>query len=76
MSKQKDSEDGIKPPDDSLNNYFDDLLGGEDLLEQAFASIDVRPMPVAAGAGSARVVALPTKKILRKSLRNRFCVQK
>lgn len=66
MSKQKDSEDGIKPPDDSLNNYFDDLLGGEDLLEQAFASIDVRPMPVAAGAGSARVVALPTKKNLEE----------
>lgn len=66
MSKQKDSEDGIKPPDDSLNNYFNDLLGGEDLLEQAFASIDARPMPVAAGAGSARVVALPTKKNLEE----------
>ncbi|WP_062060384.1 chemotaxis protein CheW [Cellvibrio sp. OA-2007] len=64
MTKQKDSGDSIKPPDDSLNNYFDDLLGGEDLLEQAFNAMDERPMPVAAGAGSARVVALPTKKNL------------
>lgn len=66
MSKQKDSGDNIKPPEDSLSNYFDDLLGGEDLLEQAFAVIDERPMPVAAGGGSARVVTLPTKKNLEE----------
>jgi purine-binding chemotaxis protein CheW len=66
VTKQKDSGDGIKPPDDSLTNYFDDLLGGEDLLEQAFNAVDERPMPVAAGAGSARVVALPTKKNLEE----------
>lgn len=62
MSKRKDSGDGIRPPDDSLSNYFDDLLGGEDLLEHAFAAIGERPMPVAAGSGGARVVSLPTKK--------------
>lgn len=62
MSKRKDSGDDIKPPDDSLSNYFDDLLGGEDLLEHAFSAIDERPMPVAAGSGGARVVSLPTKK--------------
>ena len=66
MSRQKDSGDNIKPPEDSLSNYFDDLLGGEDLLEQAFAVIDERPMPVAAGGGSARVVTLPTKKNLEE----------
>ncbi len=66
MTKQKDSGDNIKPPDDSLSNYFDDLLGGEDLLEQAFNAIDERAMPVAAGAGSARVVVLPTKKNLEE----------
>lgn len=66
MSKQKDLGDNIKPPDDSLSNYFDDLLSGEDLLEQAFAEIDARPMPVAAGLGSARVVVLPTKKNLEE----------
>ncbi|WP_331352333.1 chemotaxis protein CheW [Cellvibrio sp. UBA7671] len=62
MSKRKDSGDDIKPPDDSLSNYFDDLLGGEDVLEQAFAAMDERPMPIAAGSGGARVVSLPTKK--------------
>lgn len=62
MSKRQGSGDNIKPPDDSLSNYFDDLLGGEDLLEHAFAAIDERPMPVAASSGGARVVSLPTKK--------------
>lgn len=62
MSKRQGSGDNIKPPDDSLSNYFDDLLGGEDLLEHAFAVIDERPMPVAASSGGARVVSLPTKK--------------
>lgn len=62
MSKRKDSGDSIKPPDDSLSSYFDDLLGGEDLLEHAFTAIDERQMPVAASSGGARVVSLPTKK--------------
>lgn len=62
MTKRKDNGDGIRPPDDSLSDYFDDLLGGEDLLDQALAVIDERPMPVAAGSGGARVVSLPTKK--------------
>lgn len=62
MTKRKNSGDDIRPPDDSLSNYFDDLLGGEDLLEHALAAIDERPMPIAAGSGGARVVSLPTKK--------------
>ncbi|HEY0891647.1 MAG TPA: chemotaxis protein CheW [Cellvibrio sp.] len=62
MSNRKDSGDDIKPPDDSLSHYFDDLLGGEDLLEHVFAAIDERSMPIAAGSGGARVVSLPTKK--------------
>jgi len=63
VSKRKDTGDDIKPPDDSLSNYFDDLLGDGDLLEHTFASINERPMPVAASSGGARVVSLPTKKI-------------
>lgn len=66
MSNRKTPDDIIKPPDDSLSNYFDDLLGGEDLLDQAFAAIDERPMPVAASSGGARVVSLPTKKNLEE----------
>jgi purine-binding chemotaxis protein CheW len=62
VSKRKDSGDNIAPPSDSLSNYFEDLLGGDDLLEQAFAAIDERPIPVAASSGGARVVSLPTKK--------------
>jgi purine-binding chemotaxis protein CheW len=62
VSKRKDNGGDIAPPDDSLSNYFDDLLGGEGLLEQAFAAIDERPMPVAANSGGARIVSLPTKK--------------
>jgi len=62
VSKRQDSGDNIKPPDDSLSSYFDDLLGGQDLLEHAFGAIDERPMPVAASSGGARVVSLPTKK--------------
>jgi len=62
VSKRKDSGDSIKPPDDSLSSYFDELLGGEDLLEHAFTTIDERQMPVAASSGGARVVSLPTKK--------------
>jgi len=62
VSKRKDSGDSIKPPDDSLSSYFDELLGGEDLLEHAFTTIDERQMPVVASSGGARVVSLPTKK--------------
>lgn len=66
MNNRKNPDDTIKPPDDSLSNYFNDLLGGEDLLDQAFAAIDERPMPVAASSGGARVVSLPTKKNLEE----------
>lgn len=65
MSKRRETGDNIAPPDDSLSNYFEDLLGGEDLLEQAFAVIDERSTineRVATGSGGARVVSLPTKK--------------
>lgn len=62
MSNPKNPDDVIKPPDASLNNYFDDLLGEEDLLEHAFTAIDERHIPVAASSGGARVIALPTKK--------------
>ena len=60
MSTRKESGNSIKPPDDSLSNYFDDLLGGEGVLEQVFAAIDERS--VSASSGGARVVSLPTKK--------------
>ncbi len=67
MSKRKDSGSDIAPPDHSLSNYFDDLLGGGDLLEQAFAAMDERPIPVAAGSGGARVVSLPTNLPTKKN---------
>jgi len=66
VSNRKGSDDNIKPPDDSLSTYFDDLLGEANLLEHAFAAIDERPMPVAASSGGARVVSLPTKKNLEE----------
>ncbi len=66
MSKGKHSGNDIRPPDDSLSNYFDDLLGDgiavDDMLGQALATIDERATAVAAGSGGARVVSLPTKK--------------
>lgn len=68
MSKRNHNGEGdgngsdIAPPADSLSNYFDDLLGGEDLLEQVFVAIDERPIAVAASSGGARIVSLPTKK--------------
>jgi len=65
VSKRRETGDNIAPPDDSLSNYFEDLLGGEDLLEHAFAVIDERSTitgRVATGSGGARVVSLPTKK--------------
>jgi purine-binding chemotaxis protein CheW len=67
VSKRKGGGGDIAPPDDSLRNYFDDLLsddllGAKDLHEQAFAATDARAMPVAASSGGARIVSLPTKK--------------
>ena len=67
MTNNRKTGDGIKPPDDSLSNYFDDLLGGEDSLEQSFTVIDERSLHLAAGSGGARVVSLPTKKNLEES---------
>lgn len=64
MSGKKEG-DGIVPPDHSLSSYFDDLLS-EDLLDQAFAAIDERPVSLATGSGGARVVSLPTKKNLEE----------
>lgn len=66
MNNRKGSDDNIKPPDDSLSSYFDDLLGEESFLEHAFAAIDERAMPVAVSSGGARVVSLPTKKNLEE----------
>lgn len=66
MTKSKHNDDGIRPPDNSLSNYFDDLLGGEDLLDQVLTAIDERPMSIAASSGGARVVSLPTKKNLEE----------
>lgn len=64
MSKSPD--DIIKAPDDSLSNYFDDLLGSSGAFEdQGIAEVRSIPMvanAMVANAGMARVVALPTKK--------------
>lgn len=62
MSKRNDTGDSIRPPDDSLINYFDELLGDGEAFAQGFSLLDERPMPVAASSGGARVVSLPTKK--------------
>ena len=79
MSKSKDLEGEIKSPDDSLSNYFDDLLGGsfdnENLLDQALATINEHSAPMAAGSGGARIVSLPTNKAIegkRKKLELRI----
>jgi purine-binding chemotaxis protein CheW len=64
VSKRPDNGDEIRSPDDSLANYFDDLLGCDDLLDLALASLDERPLSFAAASGGARVVSLPTKKTL------------
>lgn len=52
-------------PDDILNSYLDDLLGGEDPLGAALGEMESR-ITLAATAGSARVVPLPTKKAIEK----------
>lgn len=65
MSSKQSSGDGVTP-DDILNSYLDDLLGGEDPLGAALGAIDSQLTPLAANAGSARVVPLPTKKMIEK----------
>lgn len=53
-------------PDDILNSYLDDLLGGEDPLGAALEAMEPQITPLAANAGSARVVPLPAKKPVEK----------
>jgi purine-binding chemotaxis protein CheW len=62
VTKQKTPNGDIESPDVSLSHYFDDLLGIGDVLDEAFAAVESRTMPVAANSGLARVVNLPTKK--------------
>lgn len=62
MSSKQSSGNGTPTPDDILNGYLDDLLGGEDPLGTALEVMDAQITPLAANAGSARVVPLPTKK--------------
>lgn len=66
MSSKQSSGDGTVTPDDILNSYLDDLLGGEDPLGAALGEMDSRITTLAATAGSARVVPLPTKKAIEK----------
>lgn len=66
MSSKQSSGDGITTPDDIINTYLDDLLGSEDPLGVALGATDVQLTPIAANAGPARVVPLPTKKTLDK----------
>lgn len=74
MSSKQSSGDGMTTPDDILNNYLDDLLGGEDPLGVALVAIDTQLTSLAANAGSARVVPLPTKKPTDKT--NEFAESK
>ncbi len=67
MSSKQSSGDDVPSPDDILNNYLDDLLGGEDPLGVALGAMDIQITPLAANAGSARVVPLPTKKTFEKT---------
>jgi purine-binding chemotaxis protein CheW len=53
-------------PDDILNSYLDDLLGGEDLLGAALDAMEPQITPLVANVGSARVVHLPAKKPVEK----------
>lgn len=68
MSSKQSSGDGISTPDDILNSYLDDLLGSEDPLGAALGAMDSQITSLAANAGSARVVPLPTKKAPEKPL--------
>ena len=62
MSSKSSSGDGNSSPDDILNNYLNDLLGG-DPLGVALEAMESQITPLAVNAGLARVVPLPTKKI-------------
>lgn len=70
MSKRPGDGGEFSSPDDSLANYFDDLLGGEELLDQALATIDEQAIPLVGTSGGtsggARVVSLPTKKTVEE----------
>ncbi len=66
MSSKQSSGDGLASPDDILNSYLDDLLGGEDPLGAALESMENQIAPLAANAGSARVVPLLTKRAVEK----------
>lgn len=59
MTNRKAPEGDIESPDASLSHYFDDLLGVGDLIGEAIAAVETHPLPIAANAGSARVVNLP-----------------
>lgn len=62
MSSKSSSGDGNSSPHDILNNYLDDLLG-DDPLGFALDALESQVAPLAANAGSARIVHLPTKKV-------------
>lgn len=62
MSNRKTPEDDIESPEVSLSHYFDDLLGIGDVVDDAFAALESRPLSIVANSGLARVVSLPTKK--------------
>lgn len=64
----KQSSGGSGTPDDILNSYLEDLLGGEDPLGTALDAFDHHIAPMAANAGSAVVVPLPTKRTPDKSV--------
>lgn len=64
MTNRKTPDSDIESPDASLNHYFDDLLGIGDVIDEAFVTVESRPLSVVASSGSARVVNLPTKKHL------------
>lgn len=64
MTNRKTPDNDIESPDASLNHYFDDLLGIGDVIDEAFVTVESRPLSVVASSGSARVVNLPTKKHL------------
>jgi purine-binding chemotaxis protein CheW len=66
VSSKQSSGDGISTPDDILNSYLDDLLGDENPLDIALSTMDSQIAPLAANAGLARVVPLPTKKVNEK----------
>lgn len=74
MSKTTDSSGEIAAPDDSLNAYFNDLLGADidtgDLLEHAFTAMESQPVTAAVASVGARIVSLPAKKRSTNKLKN------